>query len=69
MMQKRYVRPIAVMLPLDLFEQVQQYTTEQKISFSAFLRDAIKRKLKQDQLPKEKKDKPTNPNPRAVNVF
>ena len=56
MMEKKYVRPIAVLLSVDLFTQVQEYTTEQKISFSAFLRDAIKRKLSQDKIPQEKKE-------------
>ncbi|PKN33216.1 MAG: hypothetical protein CVU61_14465 [Deltaproteobacteria bacterium HGW-Deltaproteobacteria-19] len=56
MMEKKYVRPIAVLLPVDLFTQVQEYTTERKISFSAFLRDAIKRKLSQDRKAQEKKE-------------
>ena len=56
MMEKKYVRPIAVLLSVDLFEQVQEYTTERKISFSAFLRDAIKRKLAQDRKAQEKKE-------------
>jgi len=60
MMQKKYVRPVAVMLPLDLFDKVQQYTTERKISFSAFLRDAIERKLNQDKKAQEKKDNSTS---------
>lgn len=56
MMEKKYVRPIAVLLPVYLFTQVQEYTTERKISFSAFLRDAIKRKLSQDKKAQEKKE-------------
>jgi len=55
MKEKMYVRPVSVVLSVEMFDQIKNITDVSKIAISDFIRDAIKRKL--DEYHYNKKNK------------
>ena len=46
MKKKMFTRPISVMLPVDMFEQIRSITDHGNIGFSDYVREALQDKLK-----------------------
>lgn len=45
MKQKMYVRPISVVLSVDMFQQIKAITDERNIALSDYIREALQEKL------------------------
>jgi metal-responsive CopG/Arc/MetJ family transcriptional regulator len=60
MKQKLFTRPISVVLPVEMFDEIKAITDKSNIAISDFIRNAIKRKL--DECHNNKQNKEGNKN-------
>jgi metal-responsive CopG/Arc/MetJ family transcriptional regulator len=45
MKQKMYIRPISIVLSIEMFDQIKEITDQRNIAISEFIREATQEKL------------------------
>ena len=60
MKQKLFIRPVSVVLSVDMFDELKAITDQSNIAISDFIRNAIKQKLDECQKNKQNKEKNKN---------
>ena len=48
MKKKFFTRPVCVMLPVEVYEQIKEITDNAEIGLSDYIREAIQRKLEKE---------------------